>query len=108
TQPGSHGLLLMPYFEGERTPNLPEGTGVFLGVTPRTFNPALLARSAMEGVTLGMNYGLNRLRALGIQPKQIRVTGGGAKSAVWRQIMADIFQCEVIGMKTSEGAALGA
>ena len=60
------------------------------------------------GVTMGMNYGLNRLRKLGIRPKQIRITGGGAKSAVWRQIMADVFGCEVIGMKTVEGAAYGA
>ena len=62
----------------------------------------------MEGVTLGMNYGLDRLRGLGIRPKQIRVTGGGANSPVWRQIMADVFGCEVVGMKTGEGAAYGA
>ena len=62
----------------------------------------------MEGATLGMNYGLNRLRTLGIKPRQIRVTGGGAQSAPWRQIMADVFGCEVIGMKTAEGAAYGA
>lgn len=108
TPPGSEGLLLVPYLDGERTPNVPDGTGVFLGVNPRTFGPALFARAAMEGVTMGMNYGLNRLRALGIRPKQIRVTGGGANSAVWRQIMADVFGCGVIGMKTSEGAAYGA
>lgn len=108
TAPGSAGLLLIPYLEGERTPNVPNGTGVFLGVNTRTFDPANFARAAMEGVTLGMNYGLNRLRSLGIRPKQIRVTGGGANSAVWRQIMADVFGCEVIGMKTVEGAAYGA
>jgi len=108
TPPGSKGLLLIPYLEGERTPNVPEGTGVFLGVNTRTFNPSMTARAAMEGVTLGMNYGLNRLRSLGIKPRQIRVTGGGAHSAVWRQIMADVFDCEVIGLKTAEGAAYGA
>jgi xylulokinase len=105
---GSGGLLLVPYLEGERTPNVPDGTGVFLGANARAFSPAALLRAAMEGATLGMNYGLNRLRALGVKPRQIRVTGGGAQSAPWRQIMADVFGCEVVGMKTAEGAAYGA
>jgi len=59
-------------------------------------------------VTLGMNYGLRRLAELGVKPKQIRATGGGAKSKVWRQIMADIFNSEVVTLKVSEGAAYGA
>jgi len=62
----------------------------------------------MEGVTLGMNYGLRRLRQLGVKPREIRVTGGGAKSKLWRQIMADVFDAEVITVKVSEGAAYGA
>ena len=62
----------------------------------------------MEGVTLGMNYGLRRLRELGVKPRQIRATGGGAKSKFWRQIMADIFDAEVVTLKVSEGAAYGA
>jgi xylulokinase len=61
----------------------------------------------MEGVTLGMNYGLRRLAALGVKAKEIRVTGGGAKSPVWRQIMADIFGVPVVAMVADEGAALG-
>ena len=105
---GSGGLLLLPYLEGERTPNLPDGTGVLLGVSQRTAAPEFFARAAMEGVTLGMNYGLRRLRELGVKPKQIRATGGGAKSNVWRQIMADIFNAEVVTLKVGEGAAYGA
>jgi xylulokinase len=105
---GSHGLLLLPYLEGERTPNVPEGTGVFFGVNTRTFDPSCLARAAMEGVTLGMNYGLKRLEELGVKPDQIRATGGGAKSKVWRQIMADVFNAEVVTLKVGEGAAYGA
>jgi xylulokinase len=105
---GSDGLLLLPYFEGERTPNMPEGTGVWLGVNPRTFKAGHYVRSAMEGVTLGMNYGLRRLGELGVKPTQIRATGGGAKSKVWRQIMADVFNAEVVTLKVSEGAAYGA
>jgi xylulokinase len=105
---GSNGLLLLPYFEGERTPNVPDGTGVWFGVNKKSFEAGHFARASMEGVTLGMNYGLRRLAALGVKPKQIRATGGGAKSKVWRQIMADIFNTEVVTLKVSEGAAYGA
>ena len=105
---GADGLLLLPYLEGERTPNVPDGTGVFFGVTPKTFTAGNFARAAMEGVTLGMNYGLRRLAALGVNPKQIRATGGGANARVWRQIMADVFNAEVVTLKVGEGAAYGA
>jgi D-xylulose kinase len=107
-RPGADGLILLPYLEGERTPNLPDGTGVFCGVSPKTFTAEHFARAAMEGVTLGMNYGLRRLAELGVKPKQIRATGGGANSKVWRQMMADIFNAEVVTLKVSEGAAYGA
>ena len=106
--PGSGGLLLLPYLEGERTPNIPDGTGVFLGATARTFSENHFARATMEGVTLGMNYGLRRLSKLGVVPSQIRATGGGARSKVWRQIMADVFNAEVVTLSVSEGAAYGA
>ncbi len=106
--PGSHGLMLLPYLEGERTPNIPDGTGVMIGINQRTFSASHYCRAAMEGVTLGMNYGLRRLAELGVKPTQIRATGGGAKSKVWRQIMADIFNAEVVTLKVSEGAAYGA
>jgi xylulokinase len=105
---GCDGLLLLPYLEGERTPNVPDGTGVWFGATAKTFTARHFARAAMEGVTLGMNYGLQRLRELGLRPKQIRATGGGAKSKLWRQIMADVFDAEVVTIKVSEGAAYGA
>jgi xylulokinase len=105
---GCEGLMLLPYFEGERTPNVPDGTGVWFGANQRTFKAGHFARAAMEGVTLGMNYGLRRLAELGVKPRQIRATGGGAKSKVWRQIMADIFNAEVVTLKVSEGAAYGA
>jgi xylulokinase len=87
---------------------VPDGTGVWLGATKATFDAAHFARAAMEGVTLGMNYGLRRLRELGVKPRQIRATGGGAKSKFWRQIMADVFEAEVVTLKESEGAAYGA
>lgn len=104
---GADGLLLLPYLDGERTPNLPHGRGVLFGLTRANFSRGHQLRAAMEGVTLGMNYGLRRLGALGIKPKEIRLTGGGAKSPVWRQIAADIFGVPVVKMVEDEGAALG-
>jgi len=106
--PGANGLLLLPYLEGERTPNVPDGTGVMIGINTKTFSASHYCRAAMEGVTLGMNYGLRRLAKLGVKAKQIRATGGGAKSKLWRQIMADIFDAQVVTLKVSEGAAYGA
>jgi xylulokinase len=106
--PGSNGLLLLPYLEGERTPNVPDGCGVMLGINPRTFTASHYCRAAMEGVTLGMNYGLRRLGELGVKAKQIRATGGGANSKLWRQIMADVFNAQVVTLAVGEGAAYGA
>ena len=104
---GAGGLVLLPYLAGERTPNVPDGSGVLLGLNNQNFTSGHIARAAMEGVTLGMNYGLRRLAALGVKAKEIRVTGGGAKSPVWRQLMADVFGVPVVAMVEDEGAALG-
>jgi xylulokinase len=106
--PGAAGITFLPYLTGERTPNLPKGVGVFHGLTATNMTPANLARATMEGVTLGLGYGLNRFRSLGIKPSEIRLTGGGSKSQIWRQICADIFRIPVVCLATAEGAALGA
>ena len=106
--PGAGGLVLLPYLDGERTPNLPGASGVLFGLRRGSLSPGSLARAAMEGATFGMNYGLLRLRRLGIRPREIRVTGGGAKSPGWRKIMAGIFGVPVVAMAEMEGAALGA
>ena len=106
--PGADGLVFLPYLQGERTPDLPEGCGVLHGMTATNITPAHMARAAMEGVTLGMAYGLRRLEALGVEPGEIRLTGGGSNSPVWRQLAADIFGYPVVTMRRSEGAALGA
>jgi xylulokinase len=105
---GAGGLVFLPYLTGERTPNLPTGTGVLHGLTTENMAPPQLARATMEGATLGLAYGLNRFRELGIQPTEIRLTGGGSKSPVWRQICADIFGVPTVGLESAEGAALGA
>ena len=105
---GAAGITFLPYLAGERTPNLPHGVGVFHGLTTTNMTPSNLARATMEGVTLGLAYGLNRFRSLGIKPSEIRLTGGGSKSQIWRQICAGIFRIPVVCLATAEGAALGA
>src|SRR4029077_17596709 len=106
--PGAGGIVFLPYLTGERTPNLPNSVGVFHGLTTANMTPANVARAVMEGATLGLAYGLNRFRSLGIKPAEIRLTGGGSKSSVWRRICADIFRVPVVCLATAEGAALGA
>ncbi len=105
---GAGGLLFLPYLNGERTPNLPLGTGVLHGLTCDNMNPSHIARAVMEGATLGLAYGLARFRELGITPTEIRLTGGGSKSAIWRELCADIFGVATVCLHSAEGAALGA
>lgn len=105
---GADGLLMLPYLTGERTPNLPHGTGVLHGLTIQNFTPEHLARAASEAVTLGLGYGLQRFRELGVSPTEIRLTGGGSNSRVWRKICADVFGVPVVCLRSGEGAGLGA
>jgi len=100
-------LLFLPYLNGERTPNLPGASGVIHGLSGNQSSPAHLARAAMEGATLGLAYGLRRFASLGLEPSEIRLTGGGSKSATWRQISADAFGVPVVALATAEGASLG-
>jgi xylulokinase len=104
---GSDGLLLLPYLAGERTPNLPHGSGVLHGITTKNLTAPHLARAAMEGVTLGLAYGLSRFQELGVEPTEIRLTGGGSLSPFWRQLCADVFGVPTLCLTSSEGAALG-
>ena len=106
--PGAEGILFLPYLNGERTPNLPDGSGVLHGLRTDNLTPANLARAAMEGATIGLAYGLKRFRDLGMNPSEIRLTGGGSQSAAWRQMAADAFGVPVVTLSTAEGAGLGA
>jgi len=108
TAPGAEGLLFLPYLNGERTPNLPHGCGVLHGLNTRNMTAAHVARAVTEGVTMGLAYGLKRFRHLGVAPSEIRLTGGGSNSPIWRQICADVFGVPTVCLKSSEGAALGA
>lgn len=105
---GAEGLLMLPYLTGERTPDLPGGQGVLHGLTLSNFTPAHLARAASEAVTMGLGYGLSRFRELGLEPSEIRLTGGGSNSAVWRRICASVFGVPVVCTGGGEGAGLGA
>ncbi|MEZ5300748.1 MAG: xylulokinase [Verrucomicrobiales bacterium] len=106
-EPGAGGLMFLPYLNGERTPNLPNGSGVLHGMRTGNLTAANLARAAMEGATLGLAYGMKRFRDLGLELSEIRLTGGGSKSAVWRQMAADAFGVPVVTLATAEGAGLG-
>lgn len=104
---GAGGLVMLPYLEGERTPSIPSGSGLFIGLNGNTLQADYLIRSAVEGVTMGMNFGLRRLRELGVSTDEVRLTGGGSRNAAWRRIIADVFGVPVICMREDEGAALG-
>ncbi|HET7239472.1 MAG TPA: FGGY-family carbohydrate kinase, partial [Terrimicrobiaceae bacterium] len=93
---------------GERTPDLPGGVGVFHGLNLSNFTAAHMARAAYEGVTLGLGYGLARLRQLGVHPSEIRLTGGGSNSKLWRKMCADVFGVPTVCLRSGEGAGLGA
>jgi len=106
--PGSGGLMLLPFFNGERTPALPNATATLHGMATTNYTPGNLCRSAMEGATFGLRYGLDVMHRQGVDPTEIRLVGGGAKSPLWRQIVADVFGCPVVCPTASEAGALGA
>jgi D-xylulose kinase len=108
SSPGAAGILLLPYFNGERTPALPKARATFFGLTSSNFTPENICRATMEGATFGLRYGLDVMRRNGIEATQIRLVGGGAKSQAWRQMVADIFSCPVACPITQEAGALGA
>jgi len=106
--PGSDGLCWLPFLLGERVPDLPAATGSLLGMRPGSLRPGPLYRAALEGVACNLADGLDRLRALGIAVGEVRLTGGGAGNALWRQILADVFGVPVRVLEETESAALGA
>ena len=105
---GAEGISMLPFLNGERVPALPGATGSIQGLTLTNFNQANLCRAAIEGTTFGLRYGLDLLRRDGLQSHTILLVGGGSKSSLWRQIVADIMDTRVICAEQSEAAALGA
>lgn len=105
---GAGGVITLPFFNGERTPNLPRAKACILGLDSHNTRPENLLRSAVEGVTFALRYGMGRLRDLGVEAGEILLTGGGARSATWRQVIADVCGAPVTVLKQDESACFGA
>jgi xylulokinase len=105
---GAEGLIFLPYLTGERTPyGTAAARGVFFGLSPR-HTRGHMARAVIEGVSFALGQSLNLLREAGVAPSTVRLTGGGAKSPFWQQILADVFNCPVAIQPADEGPAYGA
>ena len=105
---GSDGVIFLPYLHGERTPHRdPHARGVFFGLAG-THDRGHLSRAVFEGVGFGLKDSLTLISDLGVKPQEVRITGGGARSSLWRQIMADIFNEPVLTLQSDEGPAYGA
>ncbi|RQW63639.1 xylulokinase [Vibrio viridaestus] len=107
TRPGANGITLLPFFSGERIPPLPNATASLHGLTTDNLSQANIIRATTEAATFTIRYGLDLFREQGIEPEQIRLIGGGAKNAEWRQMVADIMNTPVICPLEHEAAALG-
>jgi xylulokinase len=106
--PGAGGLLFLPYLSGERTPHAdPLARGAFVGLTAG-HGRGDLARGVMEGVAFGLRDCLELVRALRLPVREVRLIGGGARSPLWRQIVADVFGLPILSLEAEEGAAYGA
>ena len=104
---GANGIIYLPYLMGERTPHLnPDARGVFFGLSAIHTKKELL-RAVMEGVSYSLLDCMEILRETGIAVNEVRASGGGGKSKLWRQMQADMFSCEVRTINSSEGGALG-
>jgi len=105
--PGCNGLFFLPYLSGERTPHAdPDARGCFVGIT-LAHTRGHLIRAIMEGVTYSMRDSLEIIEGLGVPVRQIRASGGGSRSPLWRQIQADVFGRKVVTINTEEGPAYG-
>jgi len=107
-RPGADGLIFLPFFNGERVPNLPRGRASLQGARAGNFSAANLARSSMESAVFGMKAGLEAFSSQGFAAREIRLTGGGSKSALWRRMTADIMGLPLRIPRGEESAALGA
>jgi len=105
--PGAEGLLFLPYLTGERTPHAdPNARGALVGLTPRHGKNEVI-RSIVEGITYAMKDSLEIMAALGVEAREIRLSGGGARSEFWRQLQADVYGHPVCTINASEGPAYG-
>ncbi|GLY63494.1 xylulokinase [Amycolatopsis taiwanensis] len=107
-EPGAGGLTLLPYLDGERTPNLPDAAGSLHGMRRSNMTPENLARAAIEGMLCGLAAGLDAVLAQGITPRRVLLIGGAAQSAAVRAVAPDVFGVPVVVPEPAEHVALGA
>jgi xylulokinase len=107
-EPGSGGLTLLPYLDGERTPNLPSATGSLFGLKRSNMTPENLARAAVEGMLCGLAAGLDAVRRHGIEVRRVLLIGGGAQSAAVRAVAPAVFGVPVHLPEIAEHVAIGA
>jgi xylulokinase len=107
TAPGADGLTLLPFLNGERTPDLPEATGTLVGISSINYTPEHLIRAAVEGVSFGILEGLGLILG-GAPADRVRLIGGGARSAAWRQLLADATGATIEVPLEEEAGCLGA
>ncbi|OOF57584.1 xylulokinase [Rodentibacter myodis] len=105
---GAEGITILPFFNGERVPPLPNEKARILGLDSSNFTRENLCRAMMESATFTLRYGLDLFRQAGLETSQIRLIGGGAKSPLWRQMIANVMNAEVVCLLEDEAAALGA
>jgi len=104
TKPGNEGRLLIPWYEGERTPDVPQAAPVYFGFGLGDFTKEILCRAVLEGHVLNLYSGFEKMP---VEVKEIRLTGGLSRSDAWSQTIADVFEAETVPVE-GEGAALGA
>jgi xylulokinase len=107
-KPGANGLSLLPYFEGERTPNRPDATGVFAGMNLSNSNPADIARAMIEGMLCGLVDAVDALEQLGVSINRVLLIGGAAKNPAISSIASSLFGREVLVPQPGEYVADGA
>jgi xylulokinase len=104
---GCNGVTLLPYFNGERTPNYPNGKATITGLTTTNTNQSNIARAALESAIYSMKVGLEAFIEQGFIAKKLILIGGGAKSKIWAQMISDAFALEVVIPEIGESAAFG-
>ncbi|MDF1799164.1 MAG: FGGY family carbohydrate kinase [Planctomycetota bacterium] len=105
---GCDGLLWLPYLAGERVPDLPRATGTLLGMRAGHLHPGVLYRAALEGTSLNLAWGVERLRGLGVTADEVRLVGGAASNPLWREVLAASLGAPVTVLEEPESGALGA
>lgn len=107
TPAGANGITMLPFFNGERVPALPNAKASLLYMDATNCTRANITKAAVEGATFGLRYAIDLLKAQGIGVNQIRLTGGGSKSKAWREIVANCTNAPIVALKNSEAASLG-